>query len=182
VADYQDATALAVTALWDEAVTLRGTLDSHCEEIAKRIWPGYSGSFSAVTGQVARTEGQKRTEEMIDATGAVSLSRFAAVMESLLTPANSKWQAVKPSDRTLLRNRAVRLWCDEVTDILFTHRQRPISNFQAQQALGYQSLGAFASRTTPMRRGCATATSTLARFSSLRTTKASSTSRSASSN
>jgi hypothetical protein len=65
---------------WDAAGAARGSLDSVCEEIARRILPNYAGSFSSV---------QLHSEEMYDATGALAFTRFAAAMESMLTPRNS---------------------------------------------------------------------------------------------
>lgn len=133
--------AIDIIAGFDDALSKRGTLDSHCEEIAKLVWPNYAGSFQS--RGIVRIEGEKRTEDMVDASAALALSKFGAVMESMLTPQNSRWQSVVPSDKSLLRNRQVRMWCDDVTDILFAQRQRPVANFQAQQQLCYQSLGAF---------------------------------------
>jgi hypothetical protein len=133
--------ALDIIARFDEALTMRGTLDSHCEEIARRVWPGYAGSFQ--NRGLVRIEGEKRTDDMVDSTAAQALARFGAAMESMLTPRNSVWQRVVPSDKGLMRNRSIRLWFDDVTDILFKHRQSPKANFQGQQHECYLSLGAF---------------------------------------
>lgn len=133
--------ASEIIARYDHALTMRGTLDAHCEEIARRVWPNYTGSFQ--NRGITRLEGEKRTEDMVDASAALALPKFGAVMESMLTPRGSIWQRVVPTDKILMRNRMVRMWCDDVTDILFAQRQRPIANFQGQQQLCYQALGAF---------------------------------------
>ena len=58
----------------------RGVWESHWEEIAERVLPR-SAEF---TGE--REQGDKRTEKLYDATAALALERFAAAVESLLTP------------------------------------------------------------------------------------------------
>ena len=63
----------------------RGVWESHWEEIAERVLPR-SAEF---TGE--REQGDKRTEKLYDATAALALERFAAAVESLLTPRGAKW-------------------------------------------------------------------------------------------
>ncbi|RMF40017.1 MAG: phage head-tail adapter protein [Alphaproteobacteria bacterium] len=119
----------------------RGTWEAHWEEVARRVLPSYSGSFIA-EGDSFRN-GEKRTEDMVDATGALALPRFAAVYESLLTPRNSIWHRIVPADPILKRNRAARLWFEEVRDVLFKHRYAPRANYSSQQYDAYLSMGAF---------------------------------------
>jgi len=38
--------------------------------------------------------GMKKTEKQIDSKAALALSRFGAIMDSLLTPRNSKWHGL----------------------------------------------------------------------------------------
>ncbi|MDZ4345713.1 MAG: portal protein [Candidatus Binatia bacterium] len=136
-----DDAAVAVIRRFDHAVSLRGNWESHWEEIARRVLTHYSGSFTS--GGMTRTQGEKRTEDMVDATAALALPKFASVMESMNTPRNSRWQRVIPTDRALLKNRGVRLWFEDVTDILFNFRNAPLANFSGQMFEKYQSLGAF---------------------------------------
>jgi hypothetical protein len=136
-----DSSAEAIIKRFDAAVHLRGNWESHWEEIAKRVLPNYAGSFTS--GGMTRSEGEKRTDDMVDATAALALPKFASVMESMLTPRTSKWHRLKPSDRTLLKNRQVRMWFEDVTDILFDYRYAPKAIFASQCFETYQSLGAF---------------------------------------
>ncbi|MEK7064039.1 MAG: hypothetical protein AAB973_00315, partial [Patescibacteria group bacterium] len=55
------------------AETDRATLDSTCDEIARRCLPGYSGSFLGASQN--RTKYDKKTEDMVDATAALALPR-----------------------------------------------------------------------------------------------------------
>ncbi|SOD41329.1 portal protein [Nitrosovibrio sp. Nv4] len=125
----------------EKAINERGTLDSHCEEIAERILPNYAGSF--VNRGMTRIEGQKRTETMADATGGLALGRFASAMESMLTPRNSTWHRAIPSNDDLLKDRRVRLWFENLTRALFKYRYAPKANFASQKRADYLALGAF---------------------------------------
>lgn len=118
----------------------RGTWESHWEEIARRVLPNYAGTFQ---GQGTRTVGQKNTEDMVDATAALALSRFSAAMESMLTPRNSTWHHLVPSEKTLMKDRDTRVWFDNLNDRLFKYRYAPKANFASQQHEIYMSLGAF---------------------------------------
>lgn len=129
---------------FEVAVAERGTLNSHCDEIASRIMPNYRGTFSAWN---FHTPGQKNTQEMIDATGALALTRFAAAMESMLTPRNSTWHNMIPTDKRLLKDRETRLWFDNLTEKLFRYRYSPKANFASQKHEDYLALGAFGTGT-----------------------------------
>jgi hypothetical protein len=119
----------------------RGTLDAHLEEVAARVMPHYKGSFA---GQGApRNQGEKRNQEMYDSTAALALTKFAAVMESILTPYGSKWQRIVPTDKGLMRNRQVREWYEDTTDRLFAYRNAPKANYRSQKQEDYLQLGAF---------------------------------------
>lgn len=118
----------------------RGTLEAHWNEIADLILPSYAGTF--FPGAV-RTQGEKRTDKMVDATGSSALMRFAAAMESMLTPRSSKWHRLKPSDPSLSKDRDTRIYFEEVTNILFKYRYAPKANYASQQHECYMGLGAF---------------------------------------
>ena len=136
-----DPAAEEVIRRYDRAVGDRGNWESQWEEIAKRVLPNYSGSFHG--HGMTRAQGEKRTEEMVDASAALALTRFAAVMESMLTPRNSRWHRCVPSDKGLLKNRMSRLWFEELTDALFRYRYAPKANYASQQHENYLGLGAF---------------------------------------
>lgn len=126
----------------EKCTTDRGTLESHWEEIAERVMPDYAGAFTG-RGINTRTEGEKRTDKMLDSTAANANVRFASAMESMLTPRNSTWHALMPSDESLRRNREVRLYFEEVTRLLFRYRYASYANFASQNHENYMGLGAF---------------------------------------
>jgi hypothetical protein len=123
----------------------RGTLDSHLEEIAARIFPDYSGVFTS--GGTLPTAGSKRNQEIYDSTGANSLNKFAAVNESLLVPSNERWHGLAPGSSEIKKDRKSRLWLDNATDVLFKHRYNYKANFVPQMQQNFMALGAFGSGT-----------------------------------
>jgi hypothetical protein len=115
----------------------RSIFESHWREIAERILPR-SNHF-----RVNRNPGDKMTEKVFDATANLALDRFAAAMESMLTPRTQRWHKLRPIDPELAENPEVQAWMDQVTQILFSVRYSPKSNFASQANEVYVSLGAF---------------------------------------
>jgi len=129
---------------FDAVANTRGTWESVWEQIAERIFTQYAKQFvNRSAGQPGEYHGTQRTEEMVDATGALALTRFAAAMESMLTPRSSTWHYLKPADRALLKNREARLWFEDVNRTLFDYRYAPNANFASQKHEDYMMLGAF---------------------------------------
>lgn len=117
----------------------RSVLDQHCREIGERILPGSASLFSGGY----EPEGSKRNEKALDATGAIALERYSAILASLLTPENQKWHHLTSDDPNLNKIPRVRNWFDEARDILFRERSAPRSGFQGQMNSTYLSNGAF---------------------------------------
>lgn len=120
----------------------RANWESHWEEIAERILPNYKNAFD---GKSFLNQGEKRNQEVFDSTASIALTRFASSMESMLTPRNSTWHRLTPSDPNLLKDRAVKLWFEDVNRLLFKYRYAPQANFASQMHECYMSLGAFGS-------------------------------------
>lgn len=132
---------------YERAANARGTWDNHWVEIAERIMPGWADSFRRNHNDENQfNKGEKGTEKIFDSTASVALGRFAAILDSLLTPRNQTWHRLTADDPVLQRNRNVRLWFDEATQRLFKYRYAPRANFAAQNQVSYQSLGAFGSQ------------------------------------
>lgn len=120
--------------------TRRGIWEQHWEEVARKVLPYYSTSFYRQGNMVP---GVKRSQDQYDVTANAALWKFAAAMESMLTPANNKWHKLRHPDMNLMKRRDVQLWFDQVNDAMFHYRYSPHSGFQANQHDGYVSLGAF---------------------------------------
>jgi Bacteriophage head to tail connecting protein len=115
----------------------RGIFEQHWRDIALRILPR-SDYFRTI-----RPQGDKHTEFVFDATANLALERFAAAMESMLTPRTQKWHRLKAVDEELNDDPEVQDWLDQVTNILFAVRYAPKGNFASQANEVYMSLGAF---------------------------------------
>lgn len=119
----------------------RGNFESHWREIAERMLPLHSKAFNAT--QQLRTQGEKRTEFILDSTAVIALDRFASILDSLLTPRNQTWHRLLASDPVLNKDREVKLWFEEVNRRLFRYRYSPRANFASQNLQNYKSLGAY---------------------------------------
>lgn len=136
-----DSRAQEVIRLYNAAASGRGNWESTWEEIAMRILPQYSNTFT--NRDPTLNNGQQRTENMVDATGALALPKFAAAMESMLTPRGQTWHTLRPLEATLKRNRSAMMWYDDATQALFRYRYAPLANYASQQHEIYMGLGAF---------------------------------------
>jgi head-to-tail connecting protein len=118
----------------------RGVFENHWNEIARRIDPMNRDSFNPLN---QRTAGAKRNEEVFDSTGVLALNRFAAILDSMLTPRNSTWHKLQCAHPDLKKDKQTSLWFDQVNALLFKYRYSPHANFSAQNQRNYKSLGAY---------------------------------------
>jgi hypothetical protein len=125
---------------FSELQSWRATFAGQWEEVAETVLPTSRNTF--FYGNF-NWPGQKKTDRQIDATAMMALSRFAAILDSLLTPRNQIWMQLTTQDPTLQKDRDTRLWYEEATRVLFQQRYSPIGNFSAMNQQIYQSLGAF---------------------------------------
>lgn len=119
----------------------RSNFESQWTEIAERIVPLHSRGFNAFSQ--FQTKGEKRTDRIFDSTAANSLNKFAAILDSLLTPRNQTWHKLAVDDRSLAKVRDVKLYFEDVNRILFKYRYSPKANFASQNQQNYKSLGAY---------------------------------------
>lgn len=115
----------------------RGNWNNHWELVAERVWPvmrGFQSQFSP---------GQRLQEKVFDGTAMLGLGRFAAAIESLVTPRTQRWHNLRPADPRLAESHDVKTYLEEVADILFRYRYGANSSFAGQSHEMYMSLGAF---------------------------------------
>jgi hypothetical protein len=126
---------------YEQLESERGTWETHWTEIADRVLPRYSDTFFKPTSE--QTKGEKRTEKMLDSTGGLALERFAAAMESMLTPRTQKWHRLVSNNPHVKNDRRAKLWFEEATNALFRYRYSSKANYASQQHELYIGLGAF---------------------------------------
>lgn len=121
------------------AKTSRMNWEAYWQETAQYCQPEMSNTF--FEGGYALTQGTKKDQKRYDGTAEIALDRFSAAMESMLTPRNSRYQAVTTNDRSLNKIPRVMNWFDEATDALFKYRYDSKANFASQCHEHYRSLG-----------------------------------------
>lgn len=113
----------------------RATFEGHWQEVTKRVLPRQDQWFVSRNSQ-----GDKRTEALYDSTAVLAISRFAAAMESILTPRTEQWHHLAP-EFPLSESQPVKVWLEEISKLLFRVRYSPRSNFAAQMHEFYMGLG-----------------------------------------
>lgn len=113
--------------------------EGYWERIARVVWPDMRNTFQ----NSHRTKGQENTFQQVDATPQIALSRFRAIMASLLTPESQKWHSVRASIPELNKQRRVAEWFEIVNDTLFQYRLSRLSGFKPQSSSCWAGVGAF---------------------------------------
>lgn len=125
-------------------VVWRAVFGGHWEETAELIEPNSRNTFFY---QSYNTPGVKKTQQQIDAYGALALHRFVAIANSLITPRNMRWHGLEADDPYVMKDRATKLYFEQLTDVVFRQRYAATANFFSQQRHNWQSLGAFGNAT-----------------------------------
>ncbi|EOC5813769.1 portal protein [Cronobacter turicensis] len=113
----------------------RKTWEQHWEEVAERCLPRASGFTRK------KQDGAKRSEKAIDSTPILALERFAAAVESVVTPRTQTWHGLQ--NERFADDNEVQKYYEELTRILFRIRYSPQANFANQMSENYVSIGAF---------------------------------------
>lgn len=104
----------------------RSNFDTVWQEIAERVWPAMA-DFNTT-----RTPGAKRTEKMYDGTAALAAQKAVAAISAFVWPSNQRYQRLTTNDKALNKINRVKVYLDDVTDILFRARYSPRASFEAQ--------------------------------------------------
>ena len=120
----------------------RGTFESVWQDISELILPSYSGTFFAGAN---KAPGQLNNNVQFDSTGAIALSRFASVIDSLLTPYGKRYHGLRAANKYLRKDYQVSLWLEDLNDTLFRFRYAPQANFAHNNHETFTMLGAFGS-------------------------------------
>lgn len=95
-------------------------------------------------GQHSNTSpGEKRTQNIFDATPGLALRHFAAAMDSMITPRTQKWHKLTVQNEELQERPAVRQYLEQVTSTLFSVRYQWRANFASQAGESYIGHGSF---------------------------------------
>lgn len=115
----------------------RSNFNATWDRIARVILP------TSVNFNTTNAPGTNLNSDIFDSTGQLALPRYAAALDTLVTPQTSRWHNLVPADKKLKQSRATRLFCDDATDKLFSARYAPRANFASRASEVYTSQGAF---------------------------------------
>lgn len=139
---YADSRADEILSRHSALVTERSLFEGQWREIEERI--SSKGRFFQTQ---AMTQGMKSTERIFDVTLTLAADRFASAMESMLTPRTQRWHKLRASDPSVAEVKAVQIWCEQATDVLFAARYAPGTGFAAQLWESYWSTGSYGTGT-----------------------------------
>lgn len=135
--------------LWTDT-TLRDCMDMHSSLEAQRqpylnMWQEIADRILPDSSNILRwyAPGGKRTQRMFDATAPLALMKYAAAMESVLTPRTERWHSLRHPNSKINELPEVRDWFDQVVEILFQVRYAPNTNFAQQVNECYIMNGAY---------------------------------------
>src|SRR5262245_40963977 len=128
---------------FSQYVNWRSMFAGQWEEAAQLILPTSRNTFFFTN---FNWPGMKKTQQQIDATGALALHRFCAIADSLVTPRDYVWHGLQSNDY-VMKDRASALWFEQMTKLLFKLRYATNANFSGQNYNNWQSLGAFGNAT-----------------------------------
>ena len=108
------------------------------DRIARVVLPTATSGFVSTLSQ-----GQNLNRDIFDSTAQMALPRFAAAIDTLVTPQTSKWHQLAPKTAKLRRDTGVMMFLSDLNDLLFKVRYSPRANFASRANENYMSLGAF---------------------------------------
>jgi hypothetical protein len=115
----------------------RMNFDTMWDKIARVVLPsaiGFTTSFAP---------GSNLNTDVYDATAQLALPRFAAAIDTLVTPQTTKWHNLQPKNKALKASVDVQRFLSTLNDRLFAVRYSPRANFASRVSEVYTSMGAF---------------------------------------
>lgn len=78
-----------------------------------------------------------------DTTGTRSLPKYVSILERIATPIGQRWHGLMASDVSLRKKRRVKMYFDELQDVLFKMRYDPKAWFRTATSEMYTSMGVY---------------------------------------
>lgn len=115
----------------------RGNWENHWQQIADRVLPA-GAEFTS-----AREAGSRRTDKIMESTATLAAQNFVAAIVSMTMPREARWHKLRSGIAELDKLDNVKLYFEQVTDLLFYHRYSPRANFVNQSNESIASFGVF---------------------------------------
>lgn len=117
----------------EHARSNRANWNTIWQDIADRVWPTMADFISK------RTDGEQRTEKMLDSTATLAAQRALAAITSFFWPSNQRYQKLDEEDappdaKKTATNQAVAVYLDAQTEKLFKARYSTRAAFEAQMS------------------------------------------------
>ncbi len=139
-----DPQAKRLVELYKQAQATRMPYEADWRRVAELGLPRDYGGWVTLPGPGATTGAARQARlAQFDSTLARSISKFGAILERAVTPMAQIYHVMGPTDRSMLKVRAVREYYDTYNDLLFSHRYHPLARFQSAQGQLYRSFGAY---------------------------------------
>jgi len=123
---------------WEKrAKPLRMNYDNLWDEIAEVMYPGRIGFNRKLT------EGETRTNHIVNSAAARASRKFGTVLEGAITPRSENWVDVKTTDRNLNEKREVRAWFDIVNEQIWNTIYNPRTGWEMSAGESYRDTGTF---------------------------------------
>lgn len=125
---------------WGKLKTQRSQFERHWQEVCERFDPIQARFF-----EQERQQGAKDiAPQNYDSTGIGASEKFAAILESVLTPGGKEpWHTLRPAgmNEDLDPSNPAAVWLDQANRTLYQTRNTPKANFAGQQSQIYRTLG-----------------------------------------
>ena len=118
----------------------RSVTTSNWKEYARYAWP--ENDFFWLQNNTA-SKGQQKNQRIYDSTAELSLDKFSALMQNLLTPHSKRWHEMEFMDPILNEDHDAKLYLQEITNRMFNMRYSGKTGFQHNLDLAYKNLGVY---------------------------------------
>lgn len=123
--------------LWQSAKNKRAHWDSRYQEIVDYCRP-------QATSFTAKTNGPDNTNTVLyDSTAVDALEEFGAGLHAYLTNPTDRWFSLRPVNPLLAAQRDLKIWCDDVANIIYHNYQSSASRHVASLSEIFLDLGSF---------------------------------------
>lgn len=133
----RDAIAEQIVKRQEQLAAERAAWEAHWQELADYVLPRRA-DFT-----IRRTEGEKRTEKIFDATATYANELLAAALHGFLTNPAAKWFQLRSRNRDLTHSDEVKRWLAQAEDKMLAIFASPRLKFSGHIHELYLDLGAF---------------------------------------
>lgn len=131
--------------LWADFERMAANRSNHeglWEDTNRYFLPSHSGTFS-YHGISAAAQMNRRNDYVLDSTPITALKRCSAILQSLVTPRESAYHRLKPSEPGLLNIRRVAAWFEDTNERILKLRQDTDAGFEGQNGQYMTSIACF---------------------------------------